>query len=442
MTISKFFCCNAKFFQFFYLNRQFILFGALLGLTSQAHAFSIQNESIEYAIAAKASALSSTSIIDCSNTINPLFTESTNILCLPIVEVPGEKGTQFYKAQLKLEATAAGTYNLTLLSIDTIPAAGSNNPLFTLSTGVLTIPEVVLPRTYGTERYKVTLMLLPNSNPVSFSLATIDAVISPNYQPGKTWKPYVGLLANEKEAINVLEQSQPFTGIAEAVYDFGTKVVGNWDLIQQTGKSSGMQAGLYRNRVSNELAIAFRGTELCLDPTACSFSQIEESGKDALTDTLLTQGHDSGQFDDAFNFARDVIKAYPNTKITVTGHSLGGGLAQAVGASFLLDTFAFNSSPVPNNFYNDHGIKQFDSNYAKVIHVLSDIHDPVSSTNHLGLVYADAAHVTPNLQFDFDKKEILPTYKTNLDTLRFNKHSMTLLRANITTVTDIYQLGW
>ena len=68
--------------------------------------------------------------------------------------------------------------------------------------------------------------------------------------------------------------------------------------------------------------------------------------------------------------------------------------------------------------------------------------DPVSSTDSLGAVYKDAAHVTPNIQFNFDRKEIMPTYKTDLDSLRLNKHSMTKLRENINATGEVYRLGW
>ena len=174
----------------------------------------------------------------------------------------------------------------------------------------------------------------------------------------------------------------------------------------------------------------------------CSFSEIKQSGLDTLTDTMLTQGHDSGQFDDAYQFTKKVLALYPGRKITVTGHSLGGGLAQAAGASFLLETYAFNASPVPNDFFDAHSVKQFNPLFNELIHVLSDIHDPVSTTNDLGKVYADASHVSPVIFFDFDRKEINPGYKTSLDSLRFNKHSMEKLRDNIAAIIAIYQGGW
>ena len=63
------------------------------------------------------------------------------------------------------------------------------------------------------------------------------------------------------------------------------------------------------------------------------------------------------QFKDAFNFAQSMIQN-PDAKITVAGHSLGGGLTQAVGATLGLETFALNSSPVPDHF--------FDTNYSSL----------------------------------------------------------------------------
>lgn len=420
----------------YYFKPLFILPVMLLGQTSQAQAFSLENtltgNGIEYR---------STTPIECGSTLIGQFSEA-GTLCFPSIELTGVAQPEFVKAQLLLTPNS-NPISFTLSSIESATASGPNQPTYAMPTGLFTIPVVEQHRLYGTERYKATLQLIPNTTPMLFSIVTLDAVISAEYHPGTTWKPYVGLLPYEKDAINLLQQSQPYATLAEAVYDFGTKTVGNWDLIQDKSTDAGMQAGVYRDRVTNALVIAFRGSEeICLLPILCSFKEIEESGNDLKTDAYLTQGKDSGQFNDAFEFTRDVIKANPNTKITVTGHSLGGGVAQAAGASFLLETFAFNSSPVPNDFWNDHGINQFDAKYNGIIHVLSDIHDPVSSTNDSGNLYADAKHVTTNRQFDFDNKEIMPTYKTDLDSLRFNKHSITKLRENIFAVTGIYQGGW
>lgn len=378
---------------------------------------------------------------NCSGTV-PSFSASTGKVCLPVVEMTTPSGSLYYQAQLQL-IPSSEALRFTLTSAIEIKSSGSSNPLFSSTTGLLTIPVVEQYELFGTNRYSVQLQLLPNTSPAVFELTpSVAAVISANYAPGKTWKPYVGLLIPEKEALNVLGDAQQYTPLAVAAYDFGIKTAGAWDLKDYTDLGSGMQAGVYINRDSNEIAIAFRGTEFCIIPFVCSLSALNESKKDVYTDTILTQGHDSGQFDDAYKYTQKIINTYPGRNITVTGHSLGGGLAQAAGASFQLKTYAFNSSPVPNNFFNDHGVKQFNSAFANIIHVISDIHDPVSNTDYSGKLYADASHVTPALFFDFDKKEIIPTYKATLDSVRFNKHVMDTLRDNISAAMLIYKAGW
>ncbi|NOT83507.1 MAG: lipase [Methylococcaceae bacterium] len=367
------------------------------------------------------------------------FAANTGRVCLPVVEVPTASGTFYYKAQLQLIG-GSNPLRFTLVSTTEIASPGFSNASFSTSSGVLTIPAVELPEAFGTNRYAVSLQLLPNTVQTEFQLSpNVAVVISPDYVEGKTWKPYVNLINYEKDALNNLGYAQVYTGLAVAVYDFGVKSVGAWDLKETADLGSGMQAGVYVNRDSNEVTLAFRGTEFCINFFSCS---VKESLKDELADAELTQGHDSGQFDDAFKFAQQILNSYPGRKITVTGHSLGGGLAQAVGASFQLETYAFNSSPVPNNFFDAHSVKQFNDAYAKIIHVISDIHDPISTPNHLSKVYADASYVTPVVVFDFDKKAIAPSYETSLDSIRFNKHSMDTLRDNIATVMQIYKAGW
>lgn len=368
------------------------------------------------------------------------YDEPSSSVCLPSIEVRENNKLSYYRAQLQLIADGNPGFNI--LIAEPITTNTASVASFDVNTGTLVIPSVELRRTFGVERYRANLNWRPD---LRFGLTAIAAIISPNYAPGKTWKPYVGLLPNEKQAVNHLAASQPYATLANAVYDFGNSLVGGWTLLESVSRDTGMQAAVYSNRLSGELVLAYRGTdELCFLPISCSFKQIEESGNDSLADTLLTQGRDSGQFHDAYVYAQTMISKYSGRQLTVTGHSLGGALAQAVGASFKLKTFAFNSAPVANNFFDAHGVQMKDDNYQNFIHIITDIHDPVSVStgNVLSKVYDDATHLAPLLQFDFDKKEILPTYKTTLDSLRLSKHSMETLLNNITLLRSIYADGW
>lgn len=368
-----------------------------------------------------------------------VFDPVSRVVCLPSVEVIEGNTKQSYVAEL-LNFNPAEPLRFGLATANPIAATTSYSASYVSANGVLQIPAVEIRNGFGVERYRVSLNLGKDS---VFAVTSIAAVISPDYQPEKTWKPYVGLLPNEKHAVNILEQSLPYAALANAVYDFAITKVGDWLLLESVSRSSGMQAAVYQNMQTQELVLAFRGTEFCdVLSFSCSLSDIKESGKDTLADTLLTQGRDSGQFDDAYNYARDMLLKYPDKIKSITGHSLGGGLAQAVGAAAKIQTFAFNSSPVANNYFDQHGVKAKDPSYADYIFVLSDVHDPVSNTDELGKIYADAAHVAPLLQYDFDKKAVLPTYNVTLDSLRFNKHGIVKLLDNISQLTTIYRNGW
>ena len=148
-------------------------------------------------------------------------------------------------------------------------AAEPNSPVFSLTNGLLTLPKVDVPKLNGTERYNVSLNWLKDSDADTddavslFELATVALYINPDYIPNTTWKPYGMLLPNERRAVDTLARSIPYAQLADAVYDFDNVAVGAWDLIDSKGKSSGMDAGLFKNRDSGELALVFRGTETC-----------------------------------------------------------------------------------------------------------------------------------------------------------------------------------
>jgi len=78
----------------------------------------------------------------------------------------------------------------------------------------------------------------------------------------------------------------------------------------------------------------------------------------------------------------------------------------------------------------------------EIIHVLGDIHDPVSNTDETGKFYQNAMHVSSLIQFDFDDKEVLPLELKKLNDLRFNRHSMTRLVDNASALLTLYQDGW
>lgn len=380
---------------------------------------------------------------DCTNLTAPAtFFESSGIVCLQNIRVADASGEQFYKAALQwLGAENPNQFKLLSVAFDEGP--GTDGPTFSMVNGVLKLPKIDVPGLYGTERFDVSLNWVKEADDglVSvFELFNVALYNNPGYVPNITWKPYGMLRSNERRAVDVMIRSIPFAQLADAIYDFDNVKVGSWDLIESNGKSSGMDAGVFRNRETKELALVFRGTETCDFP--CSFKELEDTARDALADAAIGIGRVSDQFKDAFNFAQSMIRKYPGAKITVAGHSLGGGLAQAVGATLGLETFAFNSSPVPDHFFDTYRITLSYEELEDLIYVIADVHDPVSNTNETGDIYLDSHHVTSLLQFNFDLKELLTSRKVDLEDLRFNRHSISRLANNATQLMNLYRNGW
>jgi len=383
---------------------------------------------------------------ECTHLTAPAtFIESNGLVCLQRVIVKDTSGDQLYQASLQwLGADKPNQFKLIDAGFD--DASEVNSPVFSLTNGLLTLPKVDVPKLNGTERYNVSLNWLRDSgvdtdDAVSlFELATVALYINPDYIPNVTWKPFGMLLPNERRAVDTLARSIPYAQLADAIYDYDNVTVGSWDLIESNGKSSGMDAGVFRNRDTNELALVFRGTETCDFP--CSFKELEDTARDAIADAAIGIGTVSDQFKDAFRFAQSVIGRYPGVKITVAGHSLGGGLAQAVGSTLGLETFAFNSSPVPDHFFDTYTITLPAEELEDLIFVIADVHDPVSNTDKTGKIYLDSHHVTPLIQFNFKLKEMLSSRKVDLFDLRFDRHSITDLTNNAIALLTIYRDGW
>ncbi len=85
--------------------------------------------------------------------------------------------------------------------------------------------------------------------------------------------------------------------------------------------NSGCQAAFYYNETTNEGVIAYRGTE-----------SEREATKDFAADLCFLTGQIPKQYNDAIAFYNAIITnaKYQNATICLTGHSLGGGLAQLV----------------------------------------------------------------------------------------------------------------
>ncbi len=113
------------------------------------------------------------------------------------------------------------------------------------------------------------------------------------------------------------------------------------------GASTGFQGVAYRNTQTNEIVVAFRGTELT-------------QGGDLQSDLQIGLGNVPAQYADAQAFYTRVL-GEANAKIdgtytvALTGTSLGGGLAQLLGAQTGLTTATFNAPGMMDIWVNQFG---------------------------------------------------------------------------------------
>lgn len=130
--------------------------------------------------------------------------------------------------------------------------------------------------------------------------------------------------------------------------------VGEWTLIDSVDKSgsTGFEAGVYRNASTGKIVISFAGT----DPT---------SSGDLKADAQQTLGILPDQYKQAKEMTAAAIKKYGAGNIEVTGHSLGGGLAQFVSLSFGLAGMGFNSAGLSGNTIAAAGGSTADTSKAK-----------------------------------------------------------------------------
>ncbi len=120
-----------------------------------------------------------------------------------------------------------------------------------------------------------------------------------------------------------------------------------WQKLLNQDKKNGFYAALYEDSNGN-VVIAYRGT----DPGA-GINDIKE-------DYVQAMGISSDQYNASVDLARKIQKAKENGDITgdvtITGHSLGGGLATIAGAATGYPTYTYNAAAVHEETYQRNGV--------------------------------------------------------------------------------------
>ncbi len=125
------------------------------------------------------------------------------------------------------------------------------------------------------------------------------------------------------------------------------KVEQNWKTIDIFDDYvNGFKAGLYKNETTGEYIVAYGGT------TANSYDSFlgktYDAISDLITDVTLLSVISMGQPTNALQYYKDIKARYGDID-GITGHSLGGGLAQYTGLYSGVKTVTFNTAPLPFN---------------------------------------------------------------------------------------------
>lgn len=153
----------------------------------------------------------------------------------------------------------------------------------------------------------------------------------------------------------------------------------NWQEVTSFSTNNGFQATVYKNE--NNIVISYRGSDTAIDFFG--------------SDRQMYFGELPSQYKNANEVYQQVKKAYPNFNITVTGHSLGGSLAQLVSAQNGCQAVTFNAYGT-RDILNNAGIYNI-----KELNIINygNINDPVfnlSSTKQPGRNFLTNTELNPD----------------------------------------------
>ena len=172
--------------------------------------------------------------------------------------------------------------------------------------------------------------------------------------------------------------------------------------------STGFKADIYKDK-NGDYVLVYRGTYS--DPDHPENDLVHDWSKE-WTDDNMRQGLGMGseQYNKSIKLAKKVNRNKPKGKqLTITGHSLGGGLATAAGAATGSKTYAFCPAGVHPNTYKMYGVKNPDTSKVHTYYSNQDFLNMAS--NNLSLMpKAAGERIMLNTldHFDFAKGHDLP----------------------------------
>src|SRR5574344_267874 len=113
----------------------------------------------------------------------------------------------------------------------------------------------------------------------------------------------------------------------------------NWMVVDSTeSRKSGFYSETFMN--GNNIVIAFRGTDIKRGK--------KELTKDMYSNACMGLSLPPSQIINAQSYYEKIKRKYPNSNIILTGHSLGGSLAQILGSEYGNQTVTFNAYGTAN----------------------------------------------------------------------------------------------
>ena len=186
---------------------------------------------------------------------------------------------------------------------------------------------------------------------------------------------------NDTKYHEVLKQAAGYSYEKGSPAPDGYKVVKSID-----NKDTGFHAKVLAK--GNDVIVAYRGTTLA-------------SIKDIKNDYAMARKNIPAQATDAIKVYDQVKQDYPNSDVTVTGHSLGGSLSQIVSSVRGCDAVTFNAYGTKDMFKDPASIKE--NNIVNYVNEMDGI-TMVNGENHVGEIYS-VPNIAQNSRFSIKYKD-------------------------------------